>query len=241
MIDSPQQKLLDAAGEEFADKGFDGATVRDICKRAGMNIAAVNYHFGDKFQLYIEAVKQAHGKCVDLQAFPNDLPAPIRLKLFIRHMMAEMINSDSPAWHTAIIMREMAKPTDACVELVRSFIGPRFALLMSVIEDIVPADMALVDRHLHAFSIVGQCLLYRFHRPVGRLLVGEDEFQTFFDLDKTADHVATFSLRALGIDPTTVPALESVVPATALSTVPALDTVASAATPTSAPSVPVSS
>ena len=50
----------DAAGEIFAERGFDGTTVRDICQRAGANIAAVNYYFGDKQRLYVEAVVQAH-------------------------------------------------------------------------------------------------------------------------------------------------------------------------------------
>ncbi|GAG90788.1 unnamed protein product, partial [marine sediment metagenome] len=36
----------------FAEKGFDGATVRDICFRVGANVAAVNYYFGGKESLY---------------------------------------------------------------------------------------------------------------------------------------------------------------------------------------------
>ena len=54
--DTTKVKLLEAAGEEFADKGFERATIRGICERAGANIAAVNYHFGDKEQLYARAV-----------------------------------------------------------------------------------------------------------------------------------------------------------------------------------------
>src|SRR6516164_2523355 len=84
--DEPRQRLLEAAGEIFAAKGFEGATVRDICKRAGANIAAVNYYFRDKERLYIEAVK--HAACIEPEevhlAWPPNTPAAVKLRDFIR-------------------------------------------------------------------------------------------------------------------------------------------------------------
>ena len=66
-VTESRQRLLEVAEELFAHRGFDGTTVREICDRAGMNVAAVNYHFGDKETLFVEAVVEqfirpmAHG------------------------------------------------------------------------------------------------------------------------------------------------------------------------------------
>src|ERR1700683_3182024 len=59
--DGTRTKLLDAAGHVFADFGYQAATVREICARAGVNIALVNYYFGDKLELYTEVLRHSIG------------------------------------------------------------------------------------------------------------------------------------------------------------------------------------
>jgi len=54
-----RDKILSAAGEVFAEQGFEGATIRAITERAGVNVAAVNYHFRDKAELYTRVVDDA--------------------------------------------------------------------------------------------------------------------------------------------------------------------------------------
>lgn len=198
-MDDTRQRLLNAAGQTFAEKGFEATTVREICRLADANIAAVNYHFGEKEQLYIEAVKQAHCHSGEMPQFDWNESTPPERKLedFLRDMMTMMVDDESPSWHIELMMREMAKPTAACAELVRSFIGPMFDLLNQIIAEILPAGTREGVRHLHAFSIVGQCLLYRYHRPVGRLLINEEEFRLLWNVDKLTRHITDFSLAAL--------------------------------------------
>jgi len=51
-------RLLDAAERLFCERGFDGTSVRDLTNEAGCNVAAVNYHFGNKENLYKQMFKR---------------------------------------------------------------------------------------------------------------------------------------------------------------------------------------
>jgi TetR/AcrR family transcriptional regulator, regulator of cefoperazone and chloramphenicol sensitivity len=195
----PRDLLLDAAGQTFAEKGLEEATVREICGKAGLNIAAINYYFRDKKALYVEAVKLAHCMGGQLPQFEvlKDAPPEQVLEAFIRQMMGMMLDDGRPSWHIELMMREMARPTEACVELVRSFIGPMFDTLKQIIRPLLPSDISPLDLNLHGFSIVAQCLLYRYHRPIGRILVGEEAYATMMDVDRLSRHITDVSLAAL--------------------------------------------
>src|ERR1700722_12315497 len=82
----PRVRLLEAAGQIFAEKGFKGGTVREIIQRAGVNIAAVNYYFRDKEGLYVEAVKAAACGRLPLEnlVWPDGTPPEGKLADFIR-------------------------------------------------------------------------------------------------------------------------------------------------------------
>jgi TetR/AcrR family transcriptional regulator, regulator of cefoperazone and chloramphenicol sensitivity len=202
MTDATQQRLLDAAEEVFAEKGFKAASIREISKKAGANVAAINYYFGDKERLYIAAVKYAHRGCTEGAPFPEwepNTPPVQKLRDYIRVMATRMMAPQSPA-SLQLMMREMAQPTAACVEVVREYIQPMAQKLGGILTELLPP---LTDRQrfLIAFSIVGQCLFYRTHSAIASLLVGEEEFRRY-DVDLVANHVASFTLRALGLEDT---------------------------------------
>lgn len=197
--DDTRQRLITTAGEIFAENGFRAATVREICSRAQANVAAINYYFGDKEGLYIEAVQAAH--CGSPQMldpnWPDDMPPVERLRFFIREWMRTFLDESRPAWQAKLMLREMAEPTEACTKLVEAYIRPMADVLRGILNTLVPESLSEEDRWLVGFSIVGQCLFYKVHRPVAELLLGKEQYQQL-DLDRLASHICRFSLAALG-------------------------------------------
>ena len=200
--DPTQSRLLDAAGEEFADKGFELARVRSICERAGANLAAVNYHFGDKEHLYIEVLREAHRCGLDEETPQMDLttgPAE-KLRSFVHHFLSRVLAMNSPQdWQHRLMLREMLAPTPFSEVLVREVIRPRFERMKSLMRAICPqAD----DRRLNAlvFSVIGQCLHYKMARAITERLIGQSSYQDL-DLNYLTDHITGFCLAALGLGP----------------------------------------
>src|SRR5437764_732947 len=98
--DQTRQRILEAAEVVFAEKGREAASVRDILKRAGVrNIAAVNYHFGDKDSLYIAVVKNAHVSCcaIKFPEWPAGTPPQDKLRDFIRTVVLRMTAPPRPS------------------------------------------------------------------------------------------------------------------------------------------------
>jgi TetR/AcrR family transcriptional regulator, regulator of cefoperazone and chloramphenicol sensitivity len=198
-IPETRQRLLEAAGEVFAERGFRMATVREICQRAKANLAAVNYHFGDKERLYA-AVLQYTFHCAE--PYPLDLglgakaTVEERLQAFIRSHLFSLLHEGRPAWHRKLIAREMAEPTRALDTVVDQMIRPEAELLMAIVRDVLGHD-AHPQRVWHCTgSIIGQCLFYHHARPV---ILRLDPDQTFTPeaIEQLVDHIMHFSLAAL--------------------------------------------
>jgi AcrR family transcriptional regulator len=61
-----QRRIMEAAEELFAEKGFDGTSVRDIAEEAGVNLAMISYYFGSKDKL-MESLFKYRGESIKLQ------------------------------------------------------------------------------------------------------------------------------------------------------------------------------
>ena len=196
-----RRQLLEAAGEVFAEFGFRDATVREICRRAGANVAAVNYHFGDKETLYIEVLRYAHGKAlakyppllnIDASAAPEE-----KLRAFIKSFLLRVFDKGSTSWHGRLMSREMIEPTAALDSIVEERIRPMAGMLWQIVADILGCPLNDDRVRNCAISIVSQCVFYHHCRPVISKLLPEQQSLDKVDIDKLADHVARFSLAAM--------------------------------------------
>ena len=195
-----KQRLLEAAGEVFAEQGFRNATVREICKRADVNIAAVSYHFHEKESLY-SAVLQ-HLASVAIRKYPptlglNGEASPEeRLAAFVKSFLFRTLDEGRPAWHGRLMAREMAEPTPAFDELVKTVCQPLHDRLQSIVREILGEAATEEVVRLSAASIIGQCLFYHHSRPVIAKLTPEQRYGKE-DIERLAEHITGFSLCAL--------------------------------------------
>ncbi|MEK7684890.1 MAG: CerR family C-terminal domain-containing protein [Verrucomicrobiota bacterium] len=195
-----RQRLLEAAGEVFAEVGFRAATVREICQRAGANVAAVNYHFGDKQRLYLEVLRYSYRLALEKypleSGLPTGAPAEERLRAFVRSFLLRIFDKGRLAWRGRLISREMVDPTGALDALVKEEIQPQAEVLSAIVRQL--AGRAASEEFIRSCScsIVSQCVFYHHCQPVICRLFPEQRFGPE-EIERLAGHITRFSLAAL--------------------------------------------
>ena len=189
-------RLLEAAREVFAQHGFQGATVREICRRAEANVAAVSYHFGSKDELLAEALNFAPLKAMQLANAQTGGSPEMRLRLFIRDFMLMLLDETDGSTPCRIMARELADPTPALDQIVREAIAPLHEFLGKLVREIAGDGIAEAELRRCMHSILGQCLYYRHSHPVlqrlqPRLCYSRKEIEAI------AGHIADFSLAGI--------------------------------------------
>lgn len=197
--DRTRMRLLQAAGEIFAEAGYEGAKVREICRLAGANIAAVNYYFGDKLGLYTAVLKSALQADADARMFDqlkNCKSPEEALRLYIRTFLHEAYGRGSASLHIRLMTQELARPSTALDRIVKDVIRPRYRYLREVIGSIVHLPAGGDTVRLCAHSIIGQIVHYVHSGPVISRVWPELEPNPE-RMEQIANHIADFSLCSL--------------------------------------------
>jgi len=198
--DETRRQLLEAAGEVFAAAGFRQATVREICRRAGANIAAVNYHFGDKEALYAEVLRQAHRQAFEkyplLPGLGADASPADKLRVFVRSFLLRIFDSEPTAWFGKMMLREMIEPTGALDSLLEERMRPMADQIRGIVAEILGCLPNDEQARLCSLSVVSQCVFYHHCRRVVARLFPEQRLDATA-IEPLADHITRFSLAAM--------------------------------------------
>ena len=194
-----RDKLIEAAGHVFAEHGYQSATVRQICRRAGANVAAVSYTFGDILGLYTEVLRHLvrAAKTAMLSAALNpDLSPEETIRGVIRARLMGLCKEARPDWQLRIVRHELSQPTSAMARVVDEGMRPIYDRMRKAVGKITGLSPDHETTKLSVNSIIGQVIFYTFSRPVLARLQPELKL-TPNKLEHIADHIAEFSLAYL--------------------------------------------
>lgn len=169
-------KILEHAGQLFAQSGYAETTSQAIAQSTGVDLAAINYHFGSRDALYQVVLAEGHRRFFDmhdLRALARvDLTPRNKLGLFLHVLMERFI--DHPDWHLRVYARELLAPSSHLQVLIDTEAVPKLQLLMGILHDIT--GIALDDPALVRclVSVMAPCLMaaiagQNFPGPAGQL------------------------------------------------------------------------
>ena len=188
-------RVLAAASRLFADQGFRKVTIREICRAARANVAAVNYHFGDKLGLYREVLQQAIDGMVrtneSAKAAGEGRSPEEKLRLFIVFFLGQISRPEFATMHR-LVQREVQDPTPVLDTLVERGIRPRLEYLAGVVAAMIdgaPDDPAVLQC---VGSINAQAIIY-MPNPIAKRL-GYEFKATPEEIESAAQHIAAFSI-----------------------------------------------
>lgn len=200
--DETRSRLLQVAREVFGEVGFRRATVREICARAGANVAAINYHFGDKDRLYAEVVKS--GIVLGLQKYPTDMglgpdpTPPQRLHAFVRSFLYRTLGEGEHACSGRIMLWEMVEPTAALDELYRERIKHLYGMLQGIVSDLLGPAATPARVRMGCASVLGQCAFYRLGESLlSKIQAGPTTNLPPEQVEALAEHITRFSAAGL--------------------------------------------
>lgn len=199
-----KHKLLEAAGKVFAAVSFHDAKVADICREAGANVAAVNYYFGSKEALYVEAWQHAFDKSIELYppdgGVPENAAPEERLRGSIRALVARIM--DPASLDFDIAHREFTEPTGLLAEAMHTSIDPLRAMVADIVRKLLGPKATDEEVNLCEMSIHSLCFASLRHKRHKIMFANGHKHcspcHRHFDTDVLVEHICTFSLA--GID-----------------------------------------
>jgi len=196
-------RLLQGASEVFARKGYSDATIAEICRLAETNIAAVNYYFRSKENLYVQAWRLSFHRSLAAHptdgGVPADAPPQQRLAGQIRSLVQRI--TDPKSHEFDIVCKEQAKPTGLLKEVMRESIQPIRRQMGQVVRELLGSAASEQQVELSQMSIMAQCLHTMIRERHRTALSGENLRPPYPHFDSTVEemteHIIRFSLAGI--------------------------------------------
>lgn len=190
-----EKRILHAASEEFAKNGYNGTTIRKICKRAKVNVAAVNYHFDSKESLYKKVFSflfeetAVDSLLLPLQTTHSDEESKNALKDWIKGFLGVLVNPNKlNEFKFRIMFREMLDPTEIFQQIFMEFIKPRISVVENYLRKKLPSGTPYEEICIYQFSITAQCLFYFNNKTTVSYLLEDGSFPRN-SVEKIADFI----------------------------------------------------
>ena len=149
ITDITRQALLDHGTDVFAESGFDRASVREITRRATVNQAAINYHFGGKEALYREVLRLAVAALSDASLLDEDTIGRVTrdeaVRLFIRQQVTPLLKHGQMSRYLRIFAWETLAPTPVYRDFIAGEKLPMLDQAEKIVRRFLPAAAARRD------------------------------------------------------------------------------------------------
>lgn len=154
-----KHRILDAAVELFSLRGYRGTSIASICELAQVNVAAVNYHFHSKLELYVQVWRIALESETEANppdgGVPDDAPAAERLKGRVRALIRRFVRQNAPSELAMLIIHELASPTDPAIDEVRfNAVQPTHTAMRAVVREMLGENATDRDVHFATMGVI---------------------------------------------------------------------------------------
>lgn len=158
-----RKRILCAAFQVFGERGYRDATHAEICRRAGVNTAAINYHFGSKNGLYQATWEYATSRADALYPLDGgvcaDASGEERLAGLVRAMLQRRADEEQLGHLHSIRMMELVNPTGLLDDAIAAWHETSRRHFLAAIRDLLGPHATETDLDLCEMSVVSQCIM----------------------------------------------------------------------------------
>ncbi|HWB25735.1 MAG TPA: TetR family transcriptional regulator [Chitinophagaceae bacterium] len=152
-----KEQIINAAVELFAQKGFEGTSIRDLASKADVNVAMINYYFGSKEKLFEALVEMKAGSARGtLESVLHDkkLSSMEKMERVIDSYIDRLFNNR--LFHRVIHQELMLNQRETLQQIITEILYPNTLIVKQIIEEgIKKKDFRKVDAELTISSLVG--------------------------------------------------------------------------------------